>query len=96
MENDFSALYSQFKEILETGTEEEAEKFLTDHINEFPEDVRKGVALALFENGLNETAANQTAAHDFQQEGIDAVYELEKGKRMLDDKLRVLNLQEKI
>jgi len=96
MANDFSALYSQFKEIIETGSEDQAEKFLAAHINEFPEDMQQGITLALFENGLKEVATNQATMQDFQQEGINAVHELEKGNRILDDKLKILDLQEKI
>ena len=96
MANDFSLLYAQFREILNTGTEEQAQKFLTDHMKEFPEDMQQTITLALFENGINEAAENQKAVEDFKQEGIEIADELEKGKRILDDKLKVLDLQEKM
>jgi hypothetical protein len=96
MANDFSLLYAQFREILDTGTEEQAQKFLTDHMGEFPEDMQQTITLALFENGLNEAAESQVAVDNFKQEGIEIIDELEKGKRILDDKLKILDLQEKI
>ena len=96
MTNDFSALYAQFMEIMNKGTEEEARAFLMEHMNELPEDVRQGVMLTFFEEGLKEAAANNAAVEEFQKEGIEAVQELEKGKRILDDKLKVLELQEKM
>ena len=45
MIHDFSTLYAQFKEILDTGTEQQAEQFLTDHMEEFPEDLHQGIML---------------------------------------------------
>ena len=96
MPNDFSALYAQFMEIMNKGTEEEARTFLMEHMNELPEDVRQGVILTFFEEGLKEAAANNAAVEEFQKEGIEAVQELETGKRILDDKLKVLELQEKM
>lgn len=96
MANDFSLLYAQFREILDTGTEDQTQKFLTDHMQEFPEDMQQVITLALFENGLNKAAESQKAVEDFKKEGIEIVDELEKGKRILDDKRKILDLQEKI
>ena len=96
MTNDFLALYAQFMEIVNKGTEEEARTFLREHMNELPEDVRKGVMLAFFEEGMKEAAANSTVIKEFQQEGIEIMQELETGKRIIDDKLKVLELEEKM
>ena len=96
MENDFSALYAQFRDIMDNGTEEGARTFLFEHMNEFPEDLREKVVLALFEEGLAEAAANKAAVEEFQREGIEIVNELEKGKRILDDKIKVLEFEEKM
>ena len=96
MENDFSALYAQLRDIMDNGTEEGARTFLLEHMNEFPEDLREKVVLALFEDGLKEAAANQSAVEDFKQEGVEIANELATGKRILDDKLKVMELQEKM
>lgn len=96
MANDFSALYAQFKELLDTGTEQQAEQFLIDHMEEFPEDLRQGIMLALFEKGLQEAAGVQAALNEIKSEGMEVIKELETGKRILDDKLKVLALQEKL
>lgn len=96
MTNNFSMLYTQFKDIVDKGTEQDAEKFLTDHMDEFPEEMKQGVIMALFEKGITEVATNQTAVQDFKQESVDTVHELEEGKRILDDKLKVLELEAKM
>lgn len=96
MEHNFTSLYHEFKQIVQTGTEEHARQFLLDHINEFPEDVKNGLILTLFEDAVNEAAVQEFAMFEFKQEGIQAMTALEQAIRILDDKLKVLDLQEKI
>lgn len=96
MANDFSKLYAEFKEIIDTGTEEQARQFLTDHMHEFPEDMKRDITMALFEEGLQEAATTEVTARELKQEGIEMMGELQKANRILDDKLKVLDLQEKL
>lgn len=96
MENNFISLYHEFKQIVQTGTEEQARQFLLDHINEFPEDVKNGLVLTLFEDAVNEAAAQESAMLELKKEGIEEMTALEQAIRILDDKLKVLDLQEKI
>ena len=96
MENNFVTLYHSFKDIVGTGTEDQARQFLLDHINEFPEDVKNGLVLTLFEDALNEAASQESAMIELKQESIRTMTALEQAIRILDDKLKVLDLQEKI
>lgn len=96
MENNFLSLYRQFKEIMDHGTEEQAEQFLIDHLKDFPEDVQNEIVLSLFESGINEMAAQDSAMLAFKKESLTLAGELEKAVRILDDKLKILDLQEKI
>ena len=96
MENNFLSLYRQFKEIMDKGTEEQAEQFLVEHLKEFPEDVKNEIVLSLFENGMNEVIAQDSAMLAFKKEGVETMTALEQAIRILDDKLKVLDLQEKI
>jgi hypothetical protein len=96
MENNFLSLYNQFKEVMDKGTEEQAQQFLVDHLKEFPEDVKNEIVFSLFESGVNEMAAQDSAMLTFKKEGLELASDLEKALRILDDKLKVLDLQEKI
>ena len=96
MENNFLSLYHQFKEVMDKGTEEQAEQFLVEHLKEFPEDVKNEIVLSLFENGMNEVIAQDSAMLAFKKEGVETMTGLEQAIRILDDKLKVLELQEKI
>ena len=96
MENNFLTLYHQFKEIVRTGTEEQARQFLLDHINEFPKEVKDGLVLAFFEDAVHDAAAQDSAVLEFKQQGIEAMTTLERAIRILDDKIKLIDLQEKL
>lgn len=96
MESNFFTLYHSFKNIVNTGTEAQARQFLFDHINEFPEDVKNPITFALFEDAVNESAAEESMVLDIKKEGIEEMTALEQAIRILDDKLKILDLQEKI
>ena len=96
MENNFISLYNGFKEIVNKENEEAARQFLTDHINEFPEDVKNGIILTLFEDAVNEAANKELAVLEFKREGIEIMTALEQAIRILDDKLKVLELEGKL
>lgn len=92
---DVITLYNQFRNLTETGTEEEARKFLTDHFTEFPEDLRSEIAFAFFEEGLGKVASETKTLTEFQTQTADDLNTLEKLKRRLEDRLRVMELEQK-
>ena len=96
MAQDFSALYAQFKEILDTGTEEQAEKFLIDHINEFPEDMKQAITMALFERGLIEAGESQKAIDEMRESGMQAIDDIQETIRAIDDRKKIVELEGKI
>lgn len=96
MVNDFSVLYAQFKEILDAGTEDQAETFLIDHMHEFPEEMQKAVTMALFEKGLGEAAANQKTIDDMREGGMQALDEIQGTIAAIDDRTKVIELEEKM
>ncbi len=96
MTQDFSALYAQFKEILDAGTEEQAEKFLIDHMNEFPEDTKQALTMALFERGLVEAGENQKAADEMRENGMRTIDDIQETIRAIDDRKKIVELEQKI
>ncbi|MDP3779249.1 MAG: hypothetical protein Q8R30_04375 [bacterium] len=96
MTQDFSALYAQFKDILDAGTEDQADKFLIDHMNEFPEDMRQEVTMALFERGLVETGENQRAIDEIREDGMRAIDDIQETIRAIDDRRKIVELEQKI
>ena len=96
MENDFLTLYHSFKHIVRVGTEQEARQFLLDHINEFPEDVKNPMILALFEDAVNDATIQESTVLEVKEKGAEYMTALERAIRICDDKLKILDLQEKI
>ena len=90
----FSGLVAQLKEIMATGSDEQARTFITDHINDFPEHVRDDIALALFEEALREGADDAEDSVAIQTEVLEEAEEIATAKLALEDKLKMKNLKE--
>lgn len=86
-------LYRQFTDILQNGTEEDARNFLVNHFSELPEELQGEVAFQFFREGLAQTADDQSAVATLQEEGMDALGRLMQAKRILEDKLKLMELE---
>ena len=73
MTDTFATLSEEFLHLADMGDEAAARKFLTDHIMEFPEEVREKIVFAFFEEALAEKATAERAVAAVQQEGIAAL-----------------------
>ena len=82
-------LSAQLQVLLEQGNEEEARKFINDHIDEFSPDTQQKIALALFEESLHELAAARTVRDDVQKQGLQAAAILDSGLKNLEDQLKI-------
>lgn len=71
---------------VEKNDEEGAKKFLLDNFQKFPEDVQDKLTLAFFEEALMGGAENATAIAEMQKEGLNAMNQISKAKRILEDK----------
>jgi hypothetical protein len=89
-------LMKEFSEVVARGNEEDARKFLVDNLKKFPEDVQEKIVGAFFEEALSKKAEGLHTVADFQKEGLDAINDLEQGKRQLQDKQKLLDLKESI
>lgn len=81
---------------MDNGTEEQAEQFVKQHINEFPPEVRDETTLAFFEEGIRELAEERAGGADLQEDILNDVHDITSSKRILEDKLKVLDLEEKL
>ncbi|MEK7099463.1 MAG: hypothetical protein AAB916_03005 [Patescibacteria group bacterium] len=86
-------LYRQFTDVLQNGTEQDARKFLVDHFSELPEEVQEAVAFQFFREGLAQAAAHQDGIAELRKEGINAMGRLKEAKRILEDKLKLMELE---
>ncbi len=85
-QKDFTQLYEEFRQVVLRGAEDEAKKFLADHLKEFPEKMQGEILLAFFEEGLSKTLEDKKAILDFQKQGLGVMKDLEiaAAKAMLE------------
>ena len=86
-------LYNEFLRISESGDEGAARAFLTERLAEFPEETRDEIVLAFFEEALLKNADAIQAKAAIQQEGMDALLEIQKAKREFESNARIDELK---
>jgi hypothetical protein len=96
VEKTFQELYQEFQKIASSGSEEQARQFLIDNLPQFPEEVRKQIVFAFFEEGLEKAAEGESLINNFQKRGLEAVKTLEELKRILEDKKGELELKQSL
>lgn len=89
-------MYQKLEGLLREGAEEEARRFITEHINEFPEEDRNDIIFTLFEEGLLKVAQEREAIDQVQQEGLEMAQALKEARRKAQDKLKVIGLEERL
>jgi len=90
------AVMKEFSEVVARGDEGAAREFLTNNLKKFPQDVQDKIITAFFEEALSKKSSDVRAVADFQKEGLGAINDLEKGKKKLEDKEKLLNLKDSI
>jgi ferritin len=88
-----SDLYKQLGDIADTGDEQAFRTFLTDHFNEFPEEIQKKIMFEFFSEALTAKVQNISQNAQIQQEGIEAIKEVEKAEKLLTDQQRLADLK---
>ena len=95
-DNQFNALCSQFLDIARNGAEEDAKAFLTAHFSEFPEDIQGEILVWFFEEGTAVALRAETVAGQIRDESGELVSRLERMTRVMEDKKKLLELEEKV
>lgn len=96
MDNTFTDLYNEFMVYVDKGDEAGARKFLVDNIQKFPEEVQEKITFAFFEEALMNEAKSARGIAEAQKEGLDAMNQIDKAKKILEDKIKVKNLRAKL
>lgn len=73
-----SSAIEQLKLLLETGTEEEVNLFIAQHFQEFPEDVRKEIGVALFKEALQHESGARAAILEMKKEAVEMIDQLKE------------------
>ena len=96
MDHVSDALMKKFSEVVARGNENEVREFLTSNLKEFPQDVQDKIVGAFFEEALSKKASDLRAVADIQKDGLNAISDLEEGKKKLEDKAKLLDFKDSI
>jgi hypothetical protein len=89
-------LYSTFLKLIESGDEQAGKDFLIEHLDEFPDEVRKSIILAFFEDALIRQDRTSQAFVDFEKQGLEAVNTAEKIRSALEKQGRLIEIKESL
>lgn len=85
-------LYNSFIALVEKGDEDAARMFLVDHLNEFPEEMRKEIAFAFFVDAVKKDMVISEA----QKKGLEIMKDLDEVQMILSDASKAAALKEEI
>lgn len=85
-------LYKEFVALVEKGDEEAARQFLIDHLNDFPEAMRKDIAFAFFTDAVKKDAA----IAEIQKQGLELMKQADEEEKVVSDAIQVALLKEQM
>lgn len=85
-------LHEAFVGFVNSGDEAGARKFLIEHLNDFPEDMKKDIAFAFFLDAVEKDSGNR----EFERSALDLMKELDKTEEILEEAQKVASLREEM
>jgi hypothetical protein len=97
MENNFipPKLRSELEAVINTGDEAKFRQFITDHMQEFPQEVQDEIIVALVEEALQQDSSAKIAAA-FRHRGLMALNILGKAKQELEKQKKLNEIKRSI
>jgi hypothetical protein len=96
MSETFLDLYNKFLVFVDQNDEEGARNFLIENLDKFPEEVKNSLIFAFFEESLSKEGQDIKNLTKFQEQAIDAISQVDKAKKILEDKIKVLNIKDQL
>lgn len=96
MDNTFLDLYNEFLTYVNKDDEAGARKFLTDNFKKFPQEVQDKLTFAFFEEALTNETEGMEEISELQKEGLEALSQIDKVKKIIADKLKIKDLKSKL
>ena len=93
MNDTFEDLYNEFLVYVDKNDEEGARKFLMDNLQKFPEELQDKLTFAFFEEAMLDKTKGIKAVAEMQKEGLDAMSQIDKAKKILEDKKKIEDLR---
>lgn len=89
-------LYDEFMRIAETGHEQAAEKFLNDHLSEFPEDTRNEIISTYISDTLANAAGEVRVRAEAQSAVLDALDDAKGARNEIANQQRIQDLKQQL
>jgi len=96
MSDTFTDLYNEFIALVNKGDEAGARKFLVDNLKKFPEEAQDKITFAFFEEALMKETEGMQEIADMQKQGLDAMSQIDKAKKILEDQIKEKDLKDKL
>ena len=93
MDETFSKLYDEFMVFVEKNDEEGARSFLVDNLQKFPEEVQNKLIITFFGEAITKEAKGLDGVNKMQKQGLDAMNQIEKLEKVLEDKKKIEDLR---
>ena len=93
MDND---VYKRLRALIEQGDETVARNFLIEHINEVPKEDRDDIIVSLVEEALSKSSSEERALADLRKQGFAIADDIQNAQTKVQDKLKILDLKEKL
>ena len=93
MDNTFTNLYNEFLTYVDKNDEQGARNFLIDNLQKFPEDIQDKLTFAFFEEVITDEAKEIKNLAEMQKQGLDAMSQIDKAKKILEDKKKIESLR---
>jgi hypothetical protein len=93
MSDTFEGLYNEFLSFVNKGDEAGARNFLVENLQKFPEEVQDKLTFAFFEEALTDEAKKDEGVVKMQKEGLEAISQIDKAKKILEEKAKIENLR---
>ena len=89
----FEGLYNEFLGLVNKGDEAGARNFLIENLQKFPEEVQDKLTFAFFEEALTDEAKKNEGIAKMQKEGLEAISQIDKAKKILEEKAKIEGLR---
>ncbi len=96
MNDEFLKLHKEFMVYADKGDEAGARQFLIDNLQKFPEEVQEKITFAFFEEALMEETKDVKEIAEMQKEGLEAMSQIDKAKKILEDQIKIKDLKAKL
>ncbi len=90
------ALYDEFVKIAETGDESAARAFLTEHMEEFPEETRNELISTFLTEAITEEAETLVARAEVEKRVLETATELKSARNEVLNQQRIGQLKEQL